>query len=158
MDLLLSGKLAMVTGASKGIGRAIALTLAEEGCDLVLVSRDAVTLDELASMIHRRFQRAARTIPADLSHQREVERVAAEIAELDTLVNNAGAIPAGDLAGTNNDTWRAAWDLKVFGYIGLARALYPSLKKRRGSSSTSSVVLGRCLVLAISPAVPAMQR
>jgi len=132
MDLLLSGKLAMVTGATKGIGRAIALTLAEEGCDLVLVSRDAVTLDELASMIHRRFQRAVRTIPADLSHQREVERVAAEIAELDILVNNAGAIPAGDLAELDNDTWRTAWDLKVFGYIGLARALYPSLKTRRG--------------------------
>ena len=53
-------------------------------------------------------------------------------APLDLLVNNAGAIPAGTLQSVDDATWRAAWDLKVFGYIGLTRALYPRLAERRG--------------------------
>lgn len=132
MDLQLSGKLALVTGASKGIGRATAAILAQEGCDLVMISRDAAILNGAADAIRRRSSVSIRTIPADLSKLDSIERVAAEINELDILVNNAGAIPPGNLLATGNDTWRAAWDLKVFGYIGMCRALYPSLKKRNG--------------------------
>lgn len=132
MDLQLSGKLALVTGASKGIGRATAAILAQEGCDLVMISRDAAILNGAADAIRLRSSVSIRTIPADLSKQDSIERVAAEINELDILVNNAGAIPPGNLLATGNDTWRAAWDLKVFGYIGMCRALYPSLKKRNG--------------------------
>lgn len=132
MDLQLSGKLALVTGASRGIGRAIASTLAEEGCDLVLVSRDDVTLNAVATSIRQRSAHSVRTIPCDLSDQRGIERIAVEVPELDILINNAGAIPGGDLTQVDNETWRNAWDLKVFGYINLSRALYPSLKKRRG--------------------------
>jgi NAD(P)-dependent dehydrogenase (short-subunit alcohol dehydrogenase family) len=132
MDLQLSGKLALVTGASKGIGRATALTLAEEGCDLVLVSRDAASLRDVAEAIRGRYPVDVRTLPADLSDQSAIERIAAQLAELDILVNNAGAIPPGNLLAVDNDTWRAAWDLKVFGYLNLTRALYPSLKTRGG--------------------------
>jgi NAD(P)-dependent dehydrogenase (short-subunit alcohol dehydrogenase family) len=132
MDLQLAGNLALVTGASKGIGRATALILAEEGCDLVLVSRDATSLNQVANTIQLRSQVAVRVISADLSRQEEIERLAAEIDELDILVNNAGAIPQGHLLAVDNNTWRSAWDLKVFGYISITRALYPSLKKRGG--------------------------
>ncbi len=132
MDLDLAGKRALITGASKGIGRATAGLLAEEGCEVVLVSRDAATLGAAADDIRARFQVSAEVLPADLSRQSEVERVAAAVGPLDILVNNAGAIPAGDLATVDNDTWRAAWDLKVFGYIGLTRALYPALAARKG--------------------------
>ena len=132
MDLQLSGKLALVTGASKGIGRATAAILAQEGCDLVLISRDSVTLNAAADAIRLRSSVSIRTIPADLSKQESIERVAAEIAELDILVNNAGSIPPGNLLAIGNDSWRAAWDLKVFGYVGMCRALYPSLKRRGG--------------------------
>jgi NAD(P)-dependent dehydrogenase (short-subunit alcohol dehydrogenase family) len=132
MDLQLAGKLALVTGASKGIGRATAMALAAEGCDLVLVSRHSATLKEAADTIRSRSSVSIRTLPADLSKQDAIERVAAELAELDILVNNAGAIPPGNLLTVDNDKWRAAWDLKVFGYIGMCRALYPSLAKRRG--------------------------
>jgi len=132
MDLQLSGKLALVTGASKGIGRATAVVLAQEGCDLVMISRDPATLNAAADAIRLRSSVSIRTIPADLSKQDSIERVAAEIPELDILVNNAGAIPPGNLLATGNDAWRAAWDLKVFGYISMCRALYPGLKRRNG--------------------------
>jgi NAD(P)-dependent dehydrogenase (short-subunit alcohol dehydrogenase family) len=132
MDLQLSGKLALVTGASKGIGRATAMTLAQEGCDLALVSRDPIALNAAAEAVRLRSSVSVRTLPADLSKQDEIERVAAEFAELDILVNNAGAIPPGNLLAVGNDAWRAAWDLKVFGYISMCRALYPSLKRRGG--------------------------
>jgi NAD(P)-dependent dehydrogenase (short-subunit alcohol dehydrogenase family) len=131
MDLQLTGKRVLITGGSKGIGRASAETLADEGCDVTLVSRDAAALDEAASAIRARRQVAVRTIAADLSSQEAVERVAAEAGEIDVLVNNAGAIPPGSLTGVANDTWRRAWDLKVFGYISLCRAIYPSMAARR---------------------------
>ncbi|MDP3658480.1 short-chain dehydrogenase/reductase [Phenylobacterium sp.] len=132
MDLDLKGKRALVSGASKGIGRAVATLLAEEGCDVILVSRDAALLGEAADDIRGRAQVNVQVIAADLSKQSEVERVAKEAGDLDILVNNAGAIPGGDLQTVDNDTWRHAWDLKVFGYIGLSRALYPGLARRKG--------------------------
>jgi NAD(P)-dependent dehydrogenase (short-subunit alcohol dehydrogenase family) len=132
MELNLSGKVAVVTGASKGIGRAIALGLAAEGCSLILVSRDQVSLQAVADEIAERGGAPVRTLPADLSRHAEIDRLAAEVGEIDILVNNAGAIPAGNLVEVGNDLWRAAWDLKVFGYISLSRALYAVLKARQG--------------------------
>lgn len=132
MDLHLAGKRALVTGASKGIGQASATALAAEGCDLVLVSRTGQTLDAAAAAIRARHQVQVRTVAADLSRTGEVERVAAEAGEIDVLVNNAGAIPPGGLPQVDDATWRVAWDLKVFGFIGLCRALLPVLKARGG--------------------------
>lgn len=133
MDLNLSGKRVLITGASKGIGKASALLLAEEGCDLVLVARDPANLATAADAVRARRQVRVQTIAADLSTQAEVERVAAEAGPLDVLVNNAGAIPPGNLLAVDNDKWRAAWDLKIFGFISLTRALYPNLKERQGT-------------------------
>jgi len=132
MDLNLAGKRALISGASKGIGKATALRLAQEGCDVVLVARTRETLDAAASEIRDRHQVAAQVIAADLSHQDEIERVAAEAGGIDILVNNAGAIPSGDLLALDDATFRAAWDLKVFGYISMCRAFWPALKARSG--------------------------
>lgn len=132
MDLHLTGKRALITGGSKGIGRAAAELLAEEGCDLVLVARDPAVLDETATAIRSRHQVVVEVIAADLSKTAEVERVAAAAGPVDILVNNAGAIPPGTLLTVDDATLRTAWDLKVFGFIGLTRALYPVLRERRG--------------------------
>ncbi len=132
MDLHLTGKRALVTGGSKGIGRASAELLAEEGCDLVLVARDPSTLDKVVTAVRARRQLRVEVIAADLSRQTEVERVAAAAGAIDILVNNAGAIPPGNLLAVDDATLRAAWDLKVFGFISLCRALYPTLKTRQG--------------------------
>ena len=132
MDLHLQGKRALVTGGSKGIGRASADMLAVEGCDLLLVARDPTGLDTAADAIRMKHQVRVEVMPADLSRQAEVERVAAGAGTVDVLVNNAGAIPPGGLLAVDDATLRAAWDLKVFGFISLCRALYPALAARQG--------------------------
>ena len=132
MDLHLQGKRALVTGGSKGIGRASADLLAAEGCDLLLVARDPAGLEAAADAIRAKRQVRVEVMPADLSRQAEVERVAAGAGVVDVLVNNAGAIPPGGLLAVDDATLRAAWDLKVFGFISLCRALYPALAARQG--------------------------
>lgn len=130
MELHLAGKRALVTGGSKGIGRASAEVMAEEGCDVILVARDPAALEEAAVAVRARRQVRVEVIAADLSQQSEVERVAAAVGAIDILVNNAGSIPPGNLLAVDDATLRAAWDLKVFGYVGLTRALLPKMYAR----------------------------
>jgi NAD(P)-dependent dehydrogenase (short-subunit alcohol dehydrogenase family) len=131
MDLQLAGRRALITGGSKGIGRATAEVLAEEGMDLVLVSRSADVLEATARAIRAVRQVQVQVIAADLSQEDEVRRVAEAAGEVDVLVNNAGAIPPGNLLAVDNDTWRRAWDLKVFGFISLCRQVYPQMAARK---------------------------
>ena len=96
----------------------------------MLVSREEGALEQAATEIRSSRQVDVQTIAADLSTGDGVERVATKAADLDILVNNAGAIPPGGLLDVRDDAWRSAWDLKVFGFIALTRALYPSMVAR----------------------------
>ena len=127
MDLKLGGKRVLVTGGSKGIGRACAAAFVEEGASVMIAARDPNTLATAAEAIggDTRFR------ATDLSARGEAEKLCEWAGEVDILVNNAGAIPGGDLQKVDEDTWRKAWDLKVFGYINLTRAVYARMKARR---------------------------
>src|SRR6516164_4358216 len=131
MELGLRGRKALVTGASKGIGRACAEVLAEEGCDVVLVSRTAPDLEAARAAIVAKHNVAVRFYPLDLSDSRNVDKLAAECSDIDLLVNNAGAIPGGDLDAVDEGRWRTAWDLKVFGYINMTRRFYALMRERK---------------------------
>ena len=134
MDLNLKGKRALITGGSKGIGRACAQALAEEGCAVMIASRDAAALEAAAKEIAAKTGAKVTWKAADLSQRgvaEDLARWAAESGPLDILVNNAGAIPGGDLQKVDEDTWRRSWDLKVFGYINLTRAVYAQMKARK---------------------------
>jgi hypothetical protein len=131
MDLGLRGRKALVTGASKGIGRACAEILAEEGCDIVLVSRTAADLEAVRAKIAGEHNVAVRYLALDLADSRNVDKLAAECADTDLLVNNAGAIPGGNIAQIDEARWREAWDLKVFGYINMTRRFYALMAARK---------------------------
>jgi NAD(P)-dependent dehydrogenase (short-subunit alcohol dehydrogenase family) len=131
MDLKLAGKTALITGASKGIGRATANVLAEEGCNVILVARTAADLAAAQAEIARKSNVRVDVFAADLSDSANVDKIAAAFPAIDILVNNAGAIPGGNLLEIDEARWRAAWDLKVFGYINMCRAYYAHMKKRQ---------------------------
>lgn len=130
MDLQLAGKSALITGASKGIGRAATEQLAREGSNVILVSRNAADLAAVKQAIAQRFKVQIDTVAADLSQSSSIDRLAQDFPEIDILVNNAGAIPGGQLLDVDEQTWRKAWDLKVFGYVNMCRAYYALMKKR----------------------------
>jgi NAD(P)-dependent dehydrogenase (short-subunit alcohol dehydrogenase family) len=132
MDLGLQDKRAVITGASKGIGRATALTLAAEGCDVHLVARSESDLAALAADIRANTMRTVTWSALDLSVSSNVDDLCREVSGFDILINNAGAIPAGTLAGVDEQTWRSAWDLKVFGYINMCRRVYADMQGRGG--------------------------
>src|SRR6202171_4250805 len=147
MDLGLRGRKALVTGGAKGVGRgraegpgtggsrgigqACAEVLAEEGCDIILVSRTASDLEAVRAKIAGEHNVAVRYYALDLSDSRNVDKLAAEGADTDLLVNNAGAIPGGNIAEIDEARWRQAWDLKVFGYINMTRRFYALMAVRK---------------------------
>jgi hypothetical protein len=130
MDLKIAGKTALITGGSKGIGRATAEIFATEGCNVVLVSRSAENLAAAKSAIAQKANARVDTVAADLSDSRNVLALAKDYPDIDILVNNAGAIPGGSLTDVSEETWRKAWDLKVFGYVNMCRAFYTLMKAR----------------------------
>jgi 3-oxoacyl-[acyl-carrier protein] reductase len=131
MDLDLGGRTALITGASKGIGRAIADVFAREGCALHLVSRTAADLDRARAEIIGHSKVPVATYAADLSHADAIRSVVEQCPDVDILVNNAGAIPKGNLLELDDVRWREAWDLKVFGYITMSREYYRRMVERR---------------------------
>lgn len=131
MDLGLRGRRALVTGGSRGIGGAIAGILAQEGCNLVLVARDYVSLRKKADEIAAATGASVETEPCDLNDADVPLRLAAAYPDIDILVNNAGAVPPGRLEDLPVERVKDGWNMKVFGYLGMMRAYYPLMTRRR---------------------------
>lgn len=123
MDLGLGGRWALVTGASQGIGAETARVLAEEGCNLHITARSAERLEALAQELAGAHGVKVVAHPCDLEQPGQAEALATAVGDIDILVNNAGVIPGGNLLDIDEPTWRAGWELKVFGYINLTRAV-----------------------------------
>jgi NAD(P)-dependent dehydrogenase (short-subunit alcohol dehydrogenase family) len=130
MDLHLRGKRVLITGASKGIGAAAAEAFAEEGCHLLLAARSGDQLKALAERLRSQHQIDAATTVVDLRKSEDIARLVKEAADIDILVNNAGDIPGGSIEKIEEPAWRHAWELKVFGYINITRAIYAQMKAR----------------------------
>ena len=136
MELGLMGKVALVTGSSRGIGRGVALALAAEGCDVMVTGRDDKALDETAAAVRAKGRGAAIAV-IDLREtgapQQLTEQAQREFGGLDILINNAGATKRGDFLELTDADWEDGYALKFFAHMRLARAAWPMLKERRGS-------------------------
>lgn len=130
MDLNLKGRTVLITGASRGIGEAVAKAMAGEGCNLILTATDAAKLSQLASDL-KTHRVQVDTLALDLTRHENIKALADAGGHCDILVNNAGAIPRGSLHEVTPEAWRHGWDLKVFGYIDLTRYILPRMTERK---------------------------
>jgi 3-oxoacyl-[acyl-carrier protein] reductase len=130
MNFGLEGKTVLITGGSKGIGRACALAFAAEGCKLHLVARDAGRLEAAREAVRARHPVEVHVHPSDLRDGQAVKRIAAECAAAEILVNNAGDIPGGSIDQIDEAKWRHAWDLKLLGYVNMTREMLANMRAR----------------------------
>lgn len=135
MELGLRGRIALVTGASKGIGKAIARGLAAEGCSVALAARTKSELEATAEAIHAETGAATFAFPADLTKTDDanhlVEATVKRFGRLDILVNNAGAARGGVVEHLTDDDWEQALQLKFLGYVRSIRAALPHMRRQK---------------------------
>jgi 3-oxoacyl-[acyl-carrier protein] reductase len=143
MNLQLTHKVALITGASRGIGRAIAHTLAAEGMRLVLVARSRDKLDELAATLNTPTLVQAVDLRDPVAPETVVANAVQHFGQLDVLVNNAGATQRGDFLTLTDDTWADGFALKFFGAMRLCRAAWPHLCATRGNIINLAGIGGR---------------
>jgi NAD(P)-dependent dehydrogenase (short-subunit alcohol dehydrogenase family) len=128
VDLKLRGRKALIAGGSRGIGLAIAVQLAEEGVDLVLVARDAAGLAEARRTILAHHAVQVDLAPCDLGSRTAIDALVAAHPDIDILINNANAVRTpGRLEEVEDEAWWAAWQVKAVAAMRLTRAYLPRL-------------------------------
>ncbi|WP_059044275.1 SDR family NAD(P)-dependent oxidoreductase [Paenibacillus rubinfantis] len=146
MDLGLQGKRAIITGGSKGIGLATALTLASEGAQVALVARNEGALREAAEAIRAKTGVEALVLVADVASgeaaRRAVEQAAEHFGGLDILVNNAGTSAAAPFEKVEAEAWGADLDLKLLGAVNFSRAALPHLREAGGGAILNVTAIG----------------
>jgi NAD(P)-dependent dehydrogenase (short-subunit alcohol dehydrogenase family) len=137
MELELNGKVALVTGANRGIGAAIAAELASEGMDLCLVARDSEKLQQVADNLRKTANVHVHTVSSDLrdpaAPNQAIAQAVAQFGRLDLLVNNAGATKRADFFTLTEADWQDGFALKFHGYVRMTRAAWPHLRESAGS-------------------------
>ncbi len=150
MDLGLTDKVAVITGASVGIGLAVANGLAAEGCHIVLAARNAERLEAARSQIVDRHKVRALAVECDVAAAGGVTKLVAEAERVfggaDILVNNAGTGSNETIMEATDDKWQYYWDLHVMAAIRLSRCLVPGMAKRGGG-----VILNNASICAAQP-------
>jgi NAD(P)-dependent dehydrogenase (short-subunit alcohol dehydrogenase family) len=145
MNVELKDKIALVTGASSGIGRATALSFAAAGAQVALVGRDEVALKAVAEEIGKRGG-MAHAIVADVTREADAERALIETTErfggLDILVNAAGGLTSGTIENTTLAAWDAMLDVNLRAVFHLMQLAIPHLERRRGNIVNVSSVTG----------------
>jgi len=141
--MTLNGKIAIVTGASRGIGRAIALRLMHEGAHVLLTARDEKALREVASQSRVKSAIVGCDLREPQSAETVVKAALEQLGSLDILVNNAGATKRGDFESLSEADWQDGFALKFFGAVRLTRAAWPHLRARSGSLVTIAGAGGR---------------
>ena len=147
MELGLTGSKAVVTGASRGLGRAIAEELAREGCDLAVCARGEEDLSRAATELRelgtRVFEQVV-DVTDPVQVKAFVDAAAAELGGLDILVNNAGRAHPGSFGTLSDDDWQADIDVKLFSMIRGSRAAIPHMRSRGGGRIVNvNAVLGK---------------
>ncbi|MCA8879369.1 MAG: SDR family oxidoreductase [Rhodobacteraceae bacterium] len=149
MDLGLKGRRAVVTGGSKGIGRAIARAFAREGADVVLVARSPAEVEEAADAIEAEFGTRALSVAADVATSEGCEAVigaSAEAGGADILINNAGTGSNETILDAADEKWLAYWNLHVMAAVRLGRGLAPQMQGRGGGT-----ILNNASICAVQP-------
>ncbi len=135
MDLALNGKVALITGASRGIGKSCAMALAEEKCHLAICSRDKETLDKVAEELKDEGAEVL-AVQADVTKSADNSKFVSQAAErfgrIDILVNNAGTGRLSDLMELPEEEFRYNMDLMLFGPVQCSRAVIPHMRKQGG--------------------------
>ncbi len=138
MDLGLKSKVALVAAASQGMGRAVALNLAREGCQVAICARNAGPLKEAARAIHDETGADVLSVAADVSKLADatafVDKARAAFGGVDILVVNAGGPPTGRFETLTEEQWAKAYDLTLMSAVRLIRATVPAMRPRGGGS------------------------
>jgi 3-oxoacyl-[acyl-carrier protein] reductase len=136
MDLGLKGKVALVTGGSKGIGKAVAHGLAEEGAKVAICARGQIDLDRAVGDLAKSAGSEVFAVAGDLTTESGVKKIVdatiAKFGRIDILVNNAGAAPGGLLLDLTEEDWQQALQLKFMGYVRCAKAVIPHMIRQGG--------------------------
>jgi NAD(P)-dependent dehydrogenase (short-subunit alcohol dehydrogenase family) len=134
MDLGIRGKVAIVTGGSQGIGRAIATQLAAEGVRTVIAARTAANLEEAAKAMRKVTRGEILPISCDVSQRAAVQRLVADtvasFGAVDILINNAAGSGSGGLGELSDHDWLRHLDVKLLGYVRCAREVLPHMQRK----------------------------
>jgi|SRR5579871_2424104 len=134
MDLHLEGRVAIVGGASRGLGLAIGSALAREGADVAIFARGRATLDDAAAEIEKQTGRRALPVAADATSQDDLRRVVEEtvsaFGRIDIVVNNAGGPPLGTFDTFDDTAWQHAFELSLLSAVRLIRLAVPYMKSQ----------------------------
>ena len=135
MELGLKGKIALITAASKGLGRGFAAELAREGCNLIITGRGKPALDEAVAALQKHGGKVL-AVQADASKSGEVAPVVdaaiKEFGRIDVLVNNAGEAWLGHSVDTSDEEWQYTLDVNLMSAVRFTRAVVPHMKKQGG--------------------------